>query len=95
MATAKEQSVDAGQGGAGRMRRPRQPKTQAQRLAQMVTHVEIARQLGISTDTFRRWVKATPPKFPSPKIEVGYMWFYLESDIKRLWATGSWERPAG
>jgi hypothetical protein len=95
MATAKESTTPAEQGAVTRMRKPRQIKTPEQRLAKMVTHIEIARQLGISTDTFRRWVKAKPAKFPSPKLEVGYMWFYLESDLKRFWTTGSWDRASG
>lgn len=95
MAMAKESGASEGQGAVARMRKPRQIKTPEQRLAQMVTHLEVARALGVSVDTFRRWVKADPAKFPPPKLRVGYMWFYLESDLNRFWATGSWDRSAG
>jgi len=51
-----------------RMRKDREPKTPEQRaaskLAQMITHLEIAKQLGITSETLRRWVKARPQKFP-------------------------------
>jgi predicted DNA-binding transcriptional regulator AlpA len=75
----------------GRMRRPRQIKTPEQRLAQMVNHLEVVKALGVSVDTFRRWVNADPPKFPPPKLKIGARWYYLESDLKRYWATGKWE----
>jgi predicted site-specific integrase-resolvase len=80
-----------------RMRKEREPKNPEQRtaskLAQMITHLEIAKQLGVTAETLRRWVKAVPPKFPAPKMRIGDLWFYREADVKRFWATGSWDRP--
>jgi hypothetical protein len=88
MATAKD-TTPAEQGAVARMRRPRQVKTPEQRLAQMVTHLEVARALTMSPDTLRRWVDEG--LFREPKLRIGTRWFYVEAEVKRYLATGRWE----
>jgi hypothetical protein len=75
----------------GRMRRPRKIKTPEQRLAQMVTHLEIAKALTMSPETLRRWVDEG--LFRQPKLKIGTRWFYVESEVKRYLATGKWDKP--
>jgi hypothetical protein len=68
--------------GTGGERKGRRGRTVESGLPQMVTHLEFAEKMGVSSQVFRRWVNADPPKAPRPQLVIGAMWFYERAKVR-------------
>jgi hypothetical protein len=64
------------------------------RIPKMVTHLVVARQLGVSPATVRQWATADPPLFLRPQSVIGQFLLFREADVCDLIDSGEWHHPS-
>lgn len=56
----------------------------------MVGHLELAKDMGISSQVFRRRVRSEPPTIPPPQKILGTTWLYDVAKFKAWVEAGTW-----